>query len=336
MDQNYVADTLSCANCGAQVPSGAGFCPACGTAAPAPTASTPDERTYWQEPPAQSDDGWTSQSRQAPIASDPAANGRSRRGLLVVLGAIALVGILVAGGLAAYAILPHHSGTPTTILYRLAPSGGRVVTASDLDTTVSVLRARLAARGADGTVTKIQPDEVSVQVYDLAGQAGLRAFLAAPGQLEFVLLPRDSYGFMTTTDGPTAGVLPLPSVGSKIDSTLPVQFSGADIDPSSVATNPYLGDASRWEVDFNLQAQVAGRFSEFTTEHVNEYFAIVMDGEVIEVPYIAQAITNGGVSIGGVQTQAKAKEMADTLRAGQLPYPLSEVSESGAPPPTSH
>ena len=319
MDENNAAGTSSCPNCGATVPSGAGFCPACGIAAPAPAPSTPDERAYWQ----------------APIATAPAAPGPGRRRLLVVLGAIVLVGIIAAGGLAAYATLPHHSGTPYTIVYRLAPSDGRAVTSSDLDSTVTALRARLAALGADGTVTTIQPDEVSVQVYNMTGQSGLKAFLAAQGQLEFVLLPRDSYGFMSITDGPTAGTLPLPSVGSKIDSTLPAQFSGADVDPTSVAAKQDQSDASTWEVDFTFQAQATSRFSEFTTEHVDEYFAIVMDSEVIEVPYIAAPITDGGVTIGGVQNQAQATEMAETLRAGQLPCPVIEVSAPETPSPSN-
>jgi hypothetical protein len=62
---------------------------------------------------------------------------------------------------------------------------------------------------------------------------------------------------------------------------------------------------------------------------VNDFFAIVLDGKVLSVPYIKSTIVGGKGEIAANFTAQSAQELATILQSGWLPYPLSEVSESG-------
>jgi len=361
MNQDWNRDTEACPRCATQVPDNAAFCPACGqplSATSTPSSTGPLAAPAWLigSPPAPETAGQTTPSQQpmgqqnyvqppqywqtpaqpqpwlgqAPGSSwtslQPADRRRlGRRGLLAV-GALALVAVLAVGGLVAYAVVPHHSGPATTIVYQLTPSSGQVLT-SDLTSTVRVLTQRLKNFGVDGSVTASPPDRVSVQVYGLTDLASLETRLGQTGQLEIVLLPPAVYGTINS-----AGNVARPEVGDKIDPTLPVQFTGEQFDPNSVSTSTDPNDRSYWLIDFSLNAAYDAQFATFTEQNVNAYFAFVLDGTIIEVPYIATAIWEGNIQISGKVTQAEANDISDALRAGQLPCPLRLVSGSAASP----
>ncbi|MDR0741554.1 MAG: protein translocase subunit SecD [Rickettsiales bacterium] len=71
----------------------------------------------------------------------------------------------------------------------------------------------------------------------------------------------------------------------------------------------------------------ARKFAKMTTEHVNERFAIVLDGKVLSAPTIREPIIGGNGQISGGFTLQGAKDMAVLLRSGALPAPLAVVEE---------
>lgn len=71
----------------------------------------------------------------------------------------------------------------------------------------------------------------------------------------------------------------------------------------------------------------ARKFAKLTTEHVNERFAIVLDGKVLSAPTIREPIPGGRGQISGGFTLQGAKDLAVLLRSGALPAPLSVVEE---------
>ena len=72
----------------------------------------------------------------------------------------------------------------------------------------------------------------------------------------------------------------------------------------------------------------ARRFAKLTTEHVNEQFAIVLDGEVLSAPVIREPIPGGrGQISGGFANLNEAEELAVLLRSGALPAPLQVIEE---------
>lgn len=71
----------------------------------------------------------------------------------------------------------------------------------------------------------------------------------------------------------------------------------------------------------------ARKFAKLTTEHVNERFAIVLDGKVLSAPNIREPIPGGRGQISGGFTLQGAKDLAVLLRSGALPAPLQVIEE---------
>ncbi|MCQ2580643.1 MAG: protein translocase subunit SecD [Alphaproteobacteria bacterium] len=76
-----------------------------------------------------------------------------------------------------------------------------------------------------------------------------------------------------------------------------------------------------------FDAAGARRFAKLTTEHVNERFAIVLDGKVLSAPNIREPIPGGRGQISGGFTLQGAKDLAVLLRSGALPAPLTVIEE---------
>ena len=232
-------------------------------------------------------------------------------------------------------------GPRTTFTYKLAPSAGQQVPAADLDATVSILKSRaLAKDSVDPIVTAVPPDQVTVELLNVTSQAdqdAMSGYLSATGKLEFVLLPRDVYGYFDNSTLPSVpaegdGAKPLPAKGDLIDPSLPAAFANQDLDPTGVRAAADENSPGTWSLAFAFTKDAGDRFADFTSQHVGDYFAIVVDGRVISVPYIRDAITGGKGEISGGFTEEEAKNLAATLRYRPLPVPLTLVSIEGPKP----
>lgn len=80
-------------------------------------------------------------------------------------------------------------------------------------------------------------------------------------------------------------------------------------------------------VTTSFDATGARKFAKLTTEHVNERFAIVLDGKVLSAPTIREPIPGGRGQISGGFTLQGAKDLAVLLRSGALPAPLQVIEE---------
>ena len=92
--------------------------------------------------------------------------------------------------------------------------------------------------------------------------------------------------------------------------------SQADFDQNSMPVVTTVFDAAG-----------ARKFAKLTTEHVNERFAIVLDGKVLSAPNIREPIPGGRGQISGGFTLQGAKDLAVLLRSGALPAPLTVIEE---------
>jgi protein-disulfide isomerase len=212
-----------------------------------------------------------------------------------------------------------------TIVYRLTPDVAHPVTAATLDLTVQILERRINAASVGGaTVEKLPPDELAVHLPLGSNVDGARVSLRVAGQLDFVLLPKATYG-----DVNSPGSTALPVVGTVMDAALmaTAEFTGADIDPSSINTTEDPAVPGSWLVNFGFTGARAAEFAAWAGRHINEYFAIALDGQVIEVPYIKTPVVGGTVQIGGgAFNEAGAKIVVTILQYGALPCPIQEVS----------
>lgn len=80
-------------------------------------------------------------------------------------------------------------------------------------------------------------------------------------------------------------------------------------------------------VSFTLDPAGAKIFSDYTSQNIGSFLAIVLDKKVISIPRVKGAITSGSGVISGNFTTDEANNLAVNLHYGSLPIPL-KVSQS--------
>jgi preprotein translocase subunit SecD len=80
-------------------------------------------------------------------------------------------------------------------------------------------------------------------------------------------------------------------------------------------------------ITFRFNNAGARKFGNFTKDHVNRPFAIVLDDKVISAPVIREPILGGTGQISGSFTVDTANQLAIQLRSGALPAKLTIVEE---------
>jgi preprotein translocase subunit SecD len=80
-------------------------------------------------------------------------------------------------------------------------------------------------------------------------------------------------------------------------------------------------------VNFELNRRGGRRFAEFSGQHVGDYLAIVLDGEVMSAPVIRDRIGAQGQIEMGNSPLEEARDLALVLRAGALTAPLAIMEE---------
>jgi preprotein translocase subunit SecD len=84
-------------------------------------------------------------------------------------------------------------------------------------------------------------------------------------------------------------------------------------------------------VNFTLTRDGGNRFYAFTSSHVNDYLAVVLDGKVREVASIKEPIRDTGEISGGMNEQ-QSKDLSMILRSGALPAGIKYLQESTVGP----
>jgi preprotein translocase subunit SecD len=209
---------------------------------------------------------------------------------------------------------------------------------SAMQTIRSIVENRVNSTGvSEPIVETVGNNEILVQVPGATNKDQIANLVGQAGQLDFVLLPPDQYGTNTTTSCPTqpnSTCKARPNKGDPIDPSLPAQFHGNQLDSNSIgaAANTQVGATpGTWLINFAFAGQAANDFATWTGSHVNDFFAIVLDGKVESAPYIQSQLTGGKGEISGSFTQADAKSLATILSYGALPYPLQELSSTDVP-----
>jgi preprotein translocase subunit SecD len=80
-------------------------------------------------------------------------------------------------------------------------------------------------------------------------------------------------------------------------------------------------------VRFQLTGEGGQRFFNFTSAHVGDGLAVVLDGRVQEVANIKEAIRDTGEISGGSMSQQQAKDLSMILRSGALPAGIKYLEE---------
>lgn len=98
-----------------------------------------------------------------------------------------------------------------------------------------------------------------------------------------------------------------------------IVIEGKHVVNTGVETDPKTGQAV---VNLELNKEGAERFAEATGRLVGKKIAIFMDDKLIVAPVVNEIIPSGKAIINGQRDAKEAGELADTIRAGALPFKM--------------
>ena len=100
--------------------------------------------------------------------------------------------------------------------------------------------------------------------------------------------------------------------------------TGDMLEDATAQRDPQFNQA---QVNFQFNRAGGRRFSNFTTQHIGDFIAIVLDDEIVSAPVVQDRIGASGVINMGNADMTEAADLALVLRAGALPAPLVIVEE---------
>ncbi|MBI5840880.1 MAG: protein translocase subunit SecD [Chloroflexi bacterium] len=228
------------------------------------------------------------------------------------------------------------------------------VTSTELDNAKTILQNRANALGVSEIVMQTAGDRRIVAEFPgITNPEEVVAALKQTALLEFVdmgttpvaegTIIETDFGVDTTSQTEATPTSAPEAVTPTPDPTVATPSPDTGTPPTvyhTVMTGAGLQDASvsrstlgEYQIAFVLKSDSSDLFAEYTSSHVNQYLAIVLDKQVISVPVINQAITDGQGMISGSFTQESANTLAVQLRSGALPIPI-KVVESRTVGPT--
>ncbi len=209
------------------------------------------------------------------------------------------------------------------------PEGTSLATGT-IEAARSIVENRVNGLGVAEAIVQAQGENrISVELPGINDPQQAVETLRSTGQLEFVD-PQGAQLFsgmlINTTNRPTA-------VSEALSSGLidPLSAPYGDQVFSTVMTGDILRSAvaiqdqfNSWQITFQLTSAGSEQFFNYTSTHIGQPLAIVMDGYVLSAPNISTAIRDEGV-ISGQFTQDEAESLAIQMRYGALPVPLKVV-----------
>ncbi len=232
------------------------------------------------------------------------------------------------------------------------------VTQNDMQVTRQILESRANALGVGEIVMQIAGQcRIVAEFPGVSNPEEVVAALQQTALLEFVDMGSNPLAEGTTvqTDygqsasaGAPAALTPSPTATLSVTATPQASataqagatptaapqiyhtvMTGSALDTVTVQAGSLAG---QYEIAFTLKAAGAKVFSDYTTGHVGQYLAIVLDKKVLSAPVIKTAITDGQGVIQGSFTSDTANALAVQLRYGALPVPVKVVESQTVGP----
>ncbi|SRR5581483_5348447 len=224
----------------------------------------------------------------------------------------------------------------------------------DLNVTRQILESRANALGVSEIVMQVAPPcRIVAEFPGVSNPEQVVAALQQTALLEFVDMGASpvAEGTIIQTDYDQTATQPAstPSAASTPEATATTQpgatpeatatapaiiyhtvMTGASLDTVAVQVGSTPGT---YVVSFVLKPDAKKIFADFTSSHIGQILAIVLDKRVIFTPSIKNAITDGQGIIEGNFTSDTANTLAVQLRYGSLPVPV-KVVESRTVGPT--
>ncbi|MBQ8255414.1 MAG: protein translocase subunit SecD [Alphaproteobacteria bacterium] len=193
--------------------------------------------------------------------------------------------------------------------------------------SIEIVRRRIDALGTKEPSIQSQGGKyILVQLPGVDNPERIKELIGQTAKMTFHLVNENVSQEQVASGRAPSGTEFLPYIDSP-GSVIPV-YSRVEVSGESLKDSQAEFDQNNMPVVSTVfDASGARRFAKLTTEHVNERFAIVLDGKVLSAPVIREPIPGGRGQISGGFTLQGAKDLAVLLRSGALPAPLQVIEE---------
>jgi protein-export membrane protein SecD len=227
--------------------------------------------------------------------------------------------------------LDLQGGTQVMLEAELAE--GQTLSPGAMETAKTIVENRVNALGVSEAIVQMQGDNrIIAELPGVNNPDQAVATIRSTGQLEFV----DPQGIelaqgmiINTTNRPTA--VADAQAGIAAGTQDPALVPYPDVVFETVMTGDVLSAATAradqfgsYEIAFMLTSAGSEQFYNYTSAHIGQQMAIVLDGVVLSAPVINAAINDQGV-ITGQFTRDEAESLGVQMQYGALPVPLQLV-----------
>lgn len=196
-----------------------------------------------------------------------------------------------------------------------------------LSRSIEIVRRRIDALGTKEPSIQTQGGKyILVQLPGVDNPEKIKDLIGQTAKMSFHLVNENVTEMQVMNGRAPSGTQILPMMNMPWQS-VPV-YKRVEVSGENLTDSQASFDQNNMPVVTTVFDSVGARkFAKLTTDHVNERFAIVLDGKVLSAPGIREPIPGGRGQISGGFTLESAKDLAVLLRSGALPAPLSVIEE---------
>lgn len=219
----------------------------------------------------------------------------------------------------------ESSGRTITLSY--SEKQKNEMTQDALARSIAIVRRRIDALGTKEPSIQSQGGKyILIQLPGVDNPEHIKGLIGQTAKMTFHLVNENISAEQIASGRAPSGTQFLPMMDAP-NQLVPV-YSRVEVSGESLKDSQADFDQNNMPVVTTaFDATGARKFAKLTTEHVNERFAIVLDGRVLSAPTIREPIPGGRGQISGGFTLQGAKDLAVLLRSGALPAPLQVIEE---------
>ena len=252
-----------------------------------------------------------------------------------------ILGLL--GYTAVFGVGSDKSGAAESIKLGLDLAGGVSITyqvvgdknpsAADMGDTIYKLQQRVDGYSTEAQVYQEGTDRINIEIPGVTDANAILEELGKPGSLYFIAQTdsegNNNYdlGYGIDADGNLIPQYQLNKTIEELQADGSIVLTGTEVASAQARTQQdSMGNPENVvALSFNETGKQA--FADATTKAYQngETIAIYYDGELVSVPNVISAITDGSAVITGQSTAAEAEQLASTIRIGGLKLELEEL-----------
>lgn len=254
---------------------------------------------------------------------------------LLILGLLGYTAIFGVGS--------DKSGSAGSIKLGLDLAGGVSITyqvvgdgnpsAEDMSDTIYKLQQRVDGYSTEAQVYQEGSDRINIEIPGVTDANAILEELGKPGSLYFIAQTdsegNNNYemGYGIDAEGNLVPQYQLTKTIEELQADGSIVLSGTEVESAQArAQQDSMGNLENVvALSFNEKGKQA--FADATTKAYEngETIAIYYDEELVSVPNVISAITDGNAVITGQSTAAEAEQLASTIRIGGLKLELEEL-----------